>query len=98
MSSLIVKPSGLPEKLNKPWRLCVRHHDLGGVDYETVALLDDAMAAAVVDAGAPYWLFGTPDWTERTTARRLEEARALEEAAANIRLEVAKAAQPGAAT
>lgn len=86
MRTLVIKPSGLPEKLNKPWRLVLRSHDLGGTDYETVALLDDVRAEEVVKAGTISWLFGEPDWAAREKQRQLEKARTLREEADWIEL------------
>lgn len=81
--SLCIKPSGLPEVKNRPWRLVLRNHDLGGTDYETVALLDDETAREVVEAGRVSWLY-TPDWDERYRLRALERARVMREEAEKI--------------
>lgn len=87
--TLVIKPSGLPEERNQPWSLCLRQHDLGGTDYERIALLTDDQAREVIDVshGTITWLYGTPDWNERLKARMLEEARKLEERAQKIRTE-----------
>lgn len=84
MRTLVIKPSGLPEVKNKPWRLVLRSHDLSGTDYETVALLDDSTADEVVKAGTISWLFGEPDWDERHKKREIERARVLREQADEI--------------
>lgn len=84
MRELVIKPSGLPEVKNKPWRLVLRSHDLSGTDYETIALLDDSTAAEVERAGAVTWLFGEPDWDDRDRKRALEKARVLREEAEKI--------------
>lgn len=81
---LFIKPSGLPEVKNKPWRLVLRSHDLSGTDYETLALLDDSTAQEVVAAGPAHWLYGEPDWNERHKKRELERARVIREQAAEI--------------
>lgn len=82
--NLCIKPSGLPEVKNRPWALVLRSHDLGGTDYQTIALLDDSTAQEVIEAGSVYWLFGEPDWDERDRKRALERARVLREEAEKI--------------
>lgn len=84
--TLVIKPSGLPELKNRPWRLVLRQHDLGGVDYETVALLTDYTAVEIVEAsgGMIKWLYGEPDWALRERTRALEKARVMHEEAAKI--------------
>lgn len=82
--TLCIMGSGLPEAKNKPWSLVLRSHDLGGTDYQTIALLDDETAREVVEAGRVYWLYGEPDWDERFRKRQLEKARVLREEAAQI--------------
>lgn len=84
MRTLVIKPSGLPEVKNRPWRLVLRSHDLGGTDYETIALLDDDTASEVERAGAVSWLYGEPDWGDRDRKRALEKARVLREEAEKI--------------
>lgn len=85
--TLVVKPSGLPESKNRPWRLVLRQHDLSGTDYETIALLDDSTADEVVKAGSISWLYGEPDWDMRHRKRELERARVLKEEAKKIERE-----------
>ena len=84
--TLVVMPSGLPEVKNRPWMLVFRSHDLSGTDYETIALLDDSAAREVVEIGNPgiSWLYGAPDWDERSRRRELERARVLREEAQKI--------------
>lgn len=82
--TLVIKPSGLPEVKNKPWSLVLRDHDLSGVAYETIAVLDDETARDVIEAGSAEWLYGPPDWDERFRLRQLERARVLKEEAAKI--------------
>ena len=81
MSTLCIKPSGLPEVKNKPWSLVIRTHDLVGTEYDILCYLTDDAAQAVIEAGAPYWLFGKPDWDDRHRLRELERARVLKETA-----------------
>lgn len=81
MATLCIKPSGLEEKHDRPWQLVLRTHDLAGTDYEHVAWLTDDKARDVIEAGAPSWLFGKPDWEQRAKARALERARVLREQA-----------------
>lgn len=83
--TLILRPSGLEEKHNKPWSLQLRYHDGPETNYITLCRVDDDMAQEIIDAGAPSWLFGTPDWDERFRKRQLERARVLEEEAAALR-------------
>lgn len=84
MTTLILRPSGLPERVNRPWSLQLRDHDLGGTHYETLCRVDDDTAWAIVDAGAPGWLFVQPDRKARDDARDLECARVLREQADDI--------------
>lgn len=88
MASLILRPSGLPERVNRPWSLQLRHHGPAETSYDTLARVDDDTARAIVDAGAPSWLFGEPDWKARADARGLERARALREQADAIERDV----------
>jgi hypothetical protein len=86
MVDLILRPSGLEEKHNKPWSLQLRWHEsLGETEYRTLAKVDDDTAREIIRAGACGWLFGAPDWDKRAKARELERARVLEEEAAAIR-------------
>ena len=85
MVDLILRPSGLEEKHDKPWSLQLRYHDLGGTNYHTLVKVNDSTAEEIIEAGRPYWLFGPPDWDERAKAKALERARVLEEEAASIR-------------
>lgn len=86
MVDLVLRPSGRPESENKPWSLQLRWHEsLGETEYLTLARVSDDMAQQIMRAGAPFWLFGEPDWNERETARRLERARQMEEQAAQLR-------------
>lgn len=82
MVNLILRPSGLEEKYNKPWSLQLRHHgSYGETEYDTLCRVDDNTAKQIILAGAPYWLFGEPDWNKRYKLRQLEKARELEEKA-----------------
>lgn len=83
-STLCIKPSGLPEEKNKPWQLVLRTHDMAETNYAHVAYLSDSAAREVIEAGAPYWLFGKPNWDERAKKRELERARKLREEAQAI--------------
>lgn len=82
--TLCLMPSGLPEIVNKPWKLVLRSHDLGGTNYETIALWNDEIAREVMEAGTISWLFGTPDWNDRYKKRQLEKARIMKEEAAKL--------------
>lgn len=84
MSDLCIKPSGLPESVNKPWSLVLRTHDLSGTSYRGIALLDDSTAQKVMEAGPISWLFGEPDWNERFRKRQIERARVMREEADKI--------------
>lgn len=84
MTSLVIRPSGLEEKHNKPWSLCLRERDSVETNYTRLCFLTDEGARAVIEAGAPYWLFGEPDWENRFRKRELERARVLREEAAAI--------------
>lgn len=97
MRTLVLKPSGLAEVKNKPWALVLRSHDLGGTDYEAIAYLDDSTAQEVYDAGRATWLYGKPDWDERSRKRDLEHARLLREEASIIEARVAAHTPVGAA-
>lgn len=86
MPNLILRPSGLPEELNKPWSLQLRYHEcLGETEYRTLARVSDEVAKDIMAAGNAEWLFGEPDWDERHRARELERARQLDAQAASIR-------------
>ena len=82
--TLGLMPSGLPEVKNRPWALVLRQHDMGGTDYETICYLSDDRALEVFEAGAPYWIFGKPNWDDRAKKRALERARVLREEAEKI--------------
>lgn len=61
MVNLIVRPTGLTDP-KRAWLLQLRNHSSPGeVEYTTIAWLSADMARTIVDAGAPYWLFGDPD-------------------------------------
>lgn len=81
MVNLILRPTGLPEKLNKPWALQLRVHGPAETDYATLCRVSDETAREIIEAGAPYWLFGEPDWEKRQAARNAERARVLREQA-----------------
>lgn len=57
MADLIVRPSG-----EGKYALQLRYHDCcGPTEYATlVSGLTESDAREIVDAGAPYWLFGDP--------------------------------------
>lgn len=58
MPDLILRPSGLA---SHPWSLQLRFHEsVGETDYHTIARVSDEVARKIVEAGAPYWLFGEP--------------------------------------
>lgn len=85
--TLVVKPSGLPEEKNRPWALVLRSHDLGGTEYQTLALMSDELAQEVVEIGGRFpiaWLYGEPDWEDRARKRDLERARVLRQEADKI--------------
>jgi hypothetical protein len=85
MVDLILRPSGLEERHNKPWSLQLRYHNCSGeTEYHTLCRVDDETAREVIKAGACEWLFGEPGWRKRHEARELERARALREEAEQI--------------
>jgi hypothetical protein len=85
MVDLILRPSGLGERHNKPWSLQLRNHSCcGETEYVTLCHVSDEIAKEIVSAGACEWLFGEPDWRKRHEARELERARALREEAEQI--------------
>lgn len=68
MVDLILRPSGLAEKFNKPWSLQLRSHEsCGETEYMTLARVDDNIAQTIIRGGAPTWLFGEPDWQNEHT-------------------------------
>lgn len=87
---LVIKPSGFPESKGKPWLLCLRVHDLGGTDYLPLVYVSDAVAKDIIEAGAPSWLYGEPDWAERERLKELEKARILHGQALEIEQKYAK--------
>lgn len=59
MADLILRPSTLVG--GKPWALQLRYHDsVGPTDYHTITRVSEDTARAIVDAGAPFFLFGDP--------------------------------------
>lgn len=59
MADLILRPSTIVE--GKPWALQLRYHDcVGPTDYHTITRVSDETARSIVDAGAPFFLFGDP--------------------------------------
>lgn len=84
MVDFILRPSGLEEKHNKPWSLQLRDHGPVETDYHTLCRVSDEVAMQIIEAGAPYWLFGEPDWEERDKAKCLERARLLREEAEKL--------------
>jgi hypothetical protein len=59
--SLVIKHSGLPLHMKKPWALVLRTHDMSGTDYKRIAILDDAEAYEVADSGHGItFLYGDP--------------------------------------
>lgn len=59
VADLILRPSTLVE--GKPWALQLRYHDsVGPTDYHTITRVSDETARSIVDAGAPFFLFGDP--------------------------------------
>ncbi len=81
MVDLILRPSGLPESMNKPWSLQLRDHGPAETTYETLCRVSDETAQAIFEAGGAFWLFGEPDWEERCRAKDKERARQLREKA-----------------
>lgn len=81
MADLILRPTGLAERLNKPWALQLRDHGPAETDYDTLCRVDDVTAQRIVAAGPAFWLFGEPDWEVRMRARNAERARVLREQA-----------------
>jgi hypothetical protein len=78
MPDLVLRPSGLHEKHNKPWALQVRAHESSGeTEYVTLCRVSDELAKDIMRSGAPTWLFGEPDWDKRAAASRVERARQL---------------------
>ena len=59
MGDLILRPSTLRE--DRPWALQLRFHEcVGETEYYTLMHLTDETAFHIVDAGAPYFMFGDP--------------------------------------
>ncbi len=86
MVDLIFRPSGLIEKINRPWSFELRSHESCCVtEYQTLVRVDDTTTQKINYPGAPYGLFGEPGWKRRAQERTLEKARALEEEAAAFR-------------
>lgn len=53
-------------------RLVFRQHDLGGTDYDTIAVLEDHVVREMQDELAKHpgpisYLYGAPDWERRAT-------------------------------
>lgn len=91
MVDLILRPSGLEERHNKPWSLQLRWHEsCGETEYATLCCVDDRTAQEIIRAGASYWLLGEPDWSERDRKKALEKARVLREQADEIEAKVAE--------
>ncbi|MFG1429200.1 hypothetical protein [Roseixanthobacter glucoisosaccharinicivorans] len=85
MVDLILRPSGLEEKHDKPWSLQLRNHSsVGEVEYLTLACVSDDTAREIVAAGNSRWLFGEPDWHDRARKSALEQARVLREKADSL--------------
>ena len=87
MVDLILRPSGLDEMHGKPWALQLRFAGMPSTSYQTLAHVSDETAQQIIEAGAPFWLFGEPDWSDRARKKALEHARALREQAAAIEAE-----------
>lgn len=95
MVDLILRPSGLEEKHNKPWSLQLRNHSsVGEYEYLTLACVSDDTARDIIAAGNPRWLFGEPDWNGRARKRALERARVLREEADALEASTVLAAPP----
>ncbi|MDP9590638.1 UNVERIFIED_ORG: putative circularly permuted ATP-grasp superfamily protein [Shinella zoogloeoides] len=59
MPDLILRPSTLVE--GKPWALQLRYHEsVGPTEYFTITRVSDELGRSIVDAGAPFFLFGDP--------------------------------------
>jgi hypothetical protein len=85
MADLILRPTGLPENVNKPWALQLRYHEsVGETEYKTLCRVDDETAQEIMKAGKAEWLFGEPDWSERAVSRKHEEARQLRQRAEEL--------------
>lgn len=82
--SLVVKPTGRPEKENIPWVLVIRTHDLDGTHYQPLFYMNDDLAARIVKMGSIKWFYGEPDWEERHKLCEIEKARKLREEAEKI--------------
>lgn len=87
---LCIKPSGLPESADRPWNLVLRQHDLAGTDYHFICRLTDEQAQLIIDAGAPRWLYGPPDWSARQRSKDAERARKLRAEADEIERRLAQ--------
>ena len=81
MVDLVLRPSGLKEVHNKPWSLQLRDAQMAETTYETLCRVSDREAQVIIEAGAPFWLFGEPDWEWREQERAREKARVLREQA-----------------
>ncbi len=59
----------------KPWRLVVRRHDLGGTDYEHIANITTEHAILISREGGVSFLMGTPDWANFYKEQEIEQAK-----------------------
>lgn len=61
MLSLVIRPSGIADPA-KAFALQIRDYACQGInpDYQTLCHVSRETADAIIEAGAPDWLFGTP--------------------------------------
>lgn len=82
--SLVIRPFHrlvAKVELKDYWKDCmqlvIRHHELGGTDYNFVCWLTDEMAEELVELsnGSIQWLFGPPDFARRAKEKKLRELK-----------------------
>lgn len=77
---LILRPHG-PYKFS----LELRNHGPAETEYYEIAKVSDEMARNIIEAGAPRWHLGKPDWNKRFNEMMLAEADKMSEEADKIR-------------
>lgn len=72
MRSLEFTPSAKPGHM----RLVIRTHDLGGTDYEMIAVWPDSLVRDFIELAAQYngrigFVYGEPDWEKRSIEAKI---------------------------